>query len=42
MTYKINTNGLKVKETNINLPDKYNFNLILLFVKKLYIPMHKS
>lgn len=28
-------NGIKVKEANISLPNKYNFNLILLFVKKM-------
>lgn len=30
-------NGLKVNNANINLPNKYNYNLILLFVKKNYV-----
>jgi len=38
----MHADGLKVKEVNISLPNKYKFNLILLFVKKLYIPAHKS
>lgn len=42
MLYKMYANGLKVKEANISLPNKYNSNLILLFVKKLHIPTHNS